>query len=319
MSAWPSCTWEAGQLRAAAPKRLTVLRSGTWAGGVLNNAQLTVGAGSSLVLSGSGAKQLTGGAGVITNLGTVTWTGGPFNLENNARFISGTGALFDVQTDAPLAQNGGGTSIFQNEGTYLKSAGTGTHTLSLVRFVQSGTLGIGTGVVRVVGDYSQGSGATLQTRVAGREPGTGFGQLQVTGKATLDGALAVASAGGLDLAAGEALPFLTASSRAGFFTTATGGAVSRELYLTPTYMDRGVDLRVTGPGAVLGTVTRVNGQIRIRVIGVAGQRYGVEASTDFNDWILLSPLIIPGSGVAEFMAADLREFPHRCYRTVFDP
>ena len=142
----------------------TLTGSLEWSGGTISQARLTLAAGGVVTLSGEGEKRLVGDPGVITNAGTVIWTGGPFNLENNARFVNLPGALFDVRTDTALLQNGGGTSIFTNQGTYRKSTGSGTHSIDIARFVNEGTVAAESGVMRF------GTGTT----VSASGPGNSF-------------------------------------------------------------------------------------------------------------------------------------------------
>jgi len=297
----------------------TVTGALEWSGGTISQAQVAVAAGSVVMLSGPDAKRLVGAPGVITNAGTVTWEGGPFNLENNAQFVNLAGAVFDVRTDTPLLQSGGGTSSFRNEGTYRKSAGTGTHTVNIASFTQAGALEIDTGIVQVVGNYTQGPTGALKVTVAGPEPGTGFGQLIVTGTTTLDGALTLVTAAGLELARGESLPVITAGSRTGFFSTVSGGVVANSLFLATTYSGAGTTLRVAPPDSAITALTLVGERLEFHIIGVAGQAYRVDASIDLIDWKPLTTITLPGSGVGLFTTDDIRAFPQRLYRSVFAP
>ena len=157
------------------------------------------------------------------------------------------GALFDVRTDTALLQSAGGR-IFTNQGDVLSQIhGNGQRTVNIASFVQAGTLKIDTGVVRVVGNYAQGATGALRLTVAGPEPGVGFGQLEVTGRTTLDGALTLVTPAGLELTKGESLPVITAGSRSGFFSTVSGGALANSLFLAATYTGGGASLNVAPP------------------------------------------------------------------------
>ena len=89
---------------------------------------LTLETGSSLTVAGSGnSVGITGAVylyGVLTNFGTITWSG-----TGNSQFISGrlynlAGGLVDIQSDQNIS--GYSVSFINNEGTLRKSAGSGT-------------------------------------------------------------------------------------------------------------------------------------------------------------------------------------------------
>jgi outer membrane autotransporter protein len=69
-----------------------------------------------------------------------------------------------------------------------------------------------TSVLNVTGDYTQGSGATLEFQLGG----VGLsGQLNVTGNAALDGTLTLTPVNGYTPATGDAFQILTFGSRNG--------------------------------------------------------------------------------------------------------
>jgi hypothetical protein len=127
----------------------TVTVTGTlnWTGGTLSGDGQLVTSGS-MAISGSGGKNLDGRT--LNNAGTVTWTGGGnINGGNNAVFNNQSGAVFDAQTDATL----GGGIVFNNAGTFKKSAGTGTTTVNAL-FSNTGTLDVETGTVKLGGTFT---------------------------------------------------------------------------------------------------------------------------------------------------------------------
>ncbi len=288
-----------------------------WTGGSLTP-QLTIPAGSTLRLSGSGSKTLVN-SGVITNFGTVIWTGGQFNMDNNIAFYNQPGALFDVQFDGTIIQNVGGTSTFRNEGTYRKSGGTGTNTINIVSFVQSAALEINVGVIRVIGNYAPGAGSSLKTLIGGTTPGAQFGQLQVSGSATLTGPLHLGLTNSFTPATNQTFQILSAASRSGFFNGTSGSALGNGLYFTPNYLANGVRLNVVDGLPGITNLAKVAGKFQFQLSGTVGGNYRIEATTNFSNWTAISTNQVPGSGITNFIDADSALLPYRFYRALFLP
>jgi len=288
-----------------------------WTGGTLAP-QLTIAPGSTLKLSGNAAKTL-GGGGVITNAGTLTWTSGQFNLDGSPTFYNQPGALFDVQFDGTVIQIGFGTSTFRNEGTYRKSAGSATHTIQIVSFVQLGNLEVLTGFIRVVGNFSPGVGSTFKTFIGGTTPGTGFGQLQVSASATLAGTLSLALTNGFAPATNQTFQIITAGSRSGVFPVVVGSAVGNGLYLTPAYLANGVRLNVVNGTPTLTNLARASGRFQFQLQGTVGGNYQIDATTNLANWVSIATNQIPGAGFTDFIDTDSAFFPYRFYRVLFLP
>ncbi len=288
-----------------------------WTGGTLSP-QLTLPAGSTLKLSGPGAKSLMNN-GVITNLGSVIWTAGQFNLDNNASFYNQPGGLFDVQFDGTLIQNTSGTSTFRNDGIYRKSGGAGTNTINLVSFINPAALEINVGVIRVVGNYTPGAGSSLKTLIGGTTPGAQFGQFQVSGGTTLAGTLQLGLTNSFVPATNQTFQILTATSRSGFFNGTTGSALGGGLYLTPSYLANGVRLNVVDGLPGITNLAKVAGKFQFQLSGTVGGNYWIEATTNLVNWATISTNQIPGSGFTNFIDADSVLLPHRFYRALFVP
>jgi hypothetical protein len=152
-----------------------------WSSGEVFGA-LTVTTNGLLTLSGSAIKYLDG---VITNLGTIRWTGpGIFRLyDSAARMVNQPGGLFDIQTDQSLQTYG--TALITNAGTFRKSAGNGLCDVD-PPFHNTGRVEAQTGTIRfdgsgtLAGVYEAGSGAvvnfsggpfTLESAYASTGPG----------------------------------------------------------------------------------------------------------------------------------------------------
>ena len=97
---------------------------------------------------------------MLTNAGTVTMTGsGQLTMYNNNSTYNGgvynlAGALWDIQTNANIYCHCLGDEFFNNAGTFRKSGGSGTATIS-VDFINTGT------VTNLIGILSFNSGGTL--------------------------------------------------------------------------------------------------------------------------------------------------------------
>jgi len=139
----------------------------TWSAGVING-KMTIAPGGVLNITGTASHF----GGLLDNYGTVIWTA-------STRFLGGTdlaitnrvGAIFDIRTDCDINNGGGGSGPgysygsamprFVNYGTLIKSAGTGTNSLSITTFENSGLLQIATGGLKFLHGYSQIAGNTL--------------------------------------------------------------------------------------------------------------------------------------------------------------
>jgi T5SS/PEP-CTERM-associated repeat protein len=105
-----------------------------------------------------------------------------------------------------------------NPGGTLESSGT-------VKAIKvdnvGGTLKLGhsPGTLTIDGDYSQETGGTIVVELDGMAPGAGFGQLVVTGDASLDGTLDVSLAPGFVPQVGTTFDIVTAASVSGMFAT----------------------------------------------------------------------------------------------------
>ncbi|MDB6032819.1 MAG: hypothetical protein JWM16_3157 [Verrucomicrobiales bacterium] len=121
-----------------------------WAGGSLLGG-ITIASNGVANLKGSSAKSLYGS---LTNGGTINWSGGTINLYNNGSNYLGSiynqsGALFDIQSDNDLNAFLGPETI-QNSGTFRKSAGAGTTSIS-PEFNSTGSVIVQNGVLRFYG------------------------------------------------------------------------------------------------------------------------------------------------------------------------
>jgi len=128
----------------------------TWTTGTLGgSARVTIAANGALNLSGAADKTIRG---VLTNAGTVMWTGtGNFVLTGASglgQVQNLPGGLFDAQNNQTISSDGYGSEFFNNAGTFRKSGGAGTTTVG-VGGVGSGTWSAANGTeIRFQAGYS---------------------------------------------------------------------------------------------------------------------------------------------------------------------
>jgi hypothetical protein len=193
----------------------------------------TITLGTSLAVTGSGATFSAAG---------VNATGGsPQNYGFGSDGLVLTGGTTTVLsgntlTTGPLSITGG---TLQDDGTVTPSSTTltggtlqGTGAVSGTVTNTSGTVSPGDGapgILTITGSYVQGSGGTLAVAIGGTTAGTGngfFGQLKVSGAATLSGTLSVSDVAGFNPAQANTFAILTFSSHSGEFTQLSGSAAS---------------------------------------------------------------------------------------------
>ena len=129
-----------------------------------------------LTIAGGGVLNITGNVGldnVLTNAGTVTMSGACYLIvyDNNSNDKGGVdnlaGALWDIQTNATITCGiCGGDEYFNNAGTFRKSLGPGTATIS-VNFTNNATVTNLNGILsfnsggNLTGTYGTAAGATI--------------------------------------------------------------------------------------------------------------------------------------------------------------
>jgi hypothetical protein len=185
--------------------------------------------GSLSTLSGGGGARHLGKA--IANQGTgIMLIGTDTSSETgpNALQLTQSGNDFEVLAGSKLSlpsfvQTGGSSGVFgtlDDSGTATMTGGRleGTGTLKATTFANNGGTvapGDSPGDLTVDGDYTQGSGGTLDVEVQGPNPGTDFDVLSVTGTATLGGTLKVTTVG----TQGGEFPIVQAGQVNGTFAT----------------------------------------------------------------------------------------------------
>ena len=102
--------------------------------------------GQKLQIEAGANKFLSGSATVLTNKGVVEILKDPVFLQSGAKLVND--GLIDVQTDGGFFYNGGAGVSVTNNGTLLKSAGSGVFNLAGVGFTNPGTVNVASGAIQ---------------------------------------------------------------------------------------------------------------------------------------------------------------------------
>jgi hypothetical protein len=176
----------------AAPATLTS-GSATWTAGSLTGNWQTAG-GTTLNIATGSAKYINGS---VTNGGTTVATDDLYLQNGNVFTNNGS---YKASGDVSLA-DGGYNGQFINNGSFVKTAGTGTTSVAAIGFVNAGTVDVRSGTIALPTNFSNpgtltGAGAfatNLLTNSGHVAPGDGAGTL------TLNGNFAQTSVGSMDI------------------------------------------------------------------------------------------------------------------------
>jgi hypothetical protein len=278
-----------------------------------SGATLDVPAGATLTYDGALSIDSTNypaldGSGTFVENGTMAVSGtGSLNVrygDGIARTLDiSAGSILHLQSDCSIYADAlayGSSSAVQinNAGLIVKTGGTGTSTFETALLNNTGTIGVWSGTLKVnIGNqgfttFTNGGtlaiapGSTMQIPNNYTQTATGvlypilasatsFGQLQVTGTATLGGTLAVTTVNHFSPSAGNSFPVLSAGSVSGVFPTTSGLAFANGVRLNPVYPATQVVLTTQPqPAIVSGTVFQdinTNGVQDPGEPGLAGQ------------------------------------------------
>jgi hypothetical protein len=256
----------------------------------------------------------------LENGGTLVWSGvGSLGLFSGAVITNRPGALFHVQNAASISSIPG-PARFDNAGTFRKSVSTGTTTFaSGVPFNNFGTVDIRSGILAANGDYASSSNAVLNCTLGGTSPGTNYGQLQVAGAVTLNGALSVDLVNGFSPALNDSFTVLTAGTRSSTFGSFIypSNTVTMQLSNTPN----SVIVRVTDAAASppvfdpVSPLTGSNETFSFTWSAIPGRLYQVQFKNSLADttWTDLGSPVIAASATATLNDA-IGANPQRYYR-----
>jgi hypothetical protein len=196
----------------------------TISGAAFNNSGTLSTQAGTLVLSG-----LTiGGSLTVSSGATLKLSGATLSTSAS---VSGAGSV-EVSSTSTL----GGT-ISASGGVTIDSGATATAvggTTINSNLSNNGTLILGasgTGIVTLGGNYAQGSSAVLGVQIIGSTAGSLYGQLRISGSASLAGVLNIGFIGGYSPPSGTTFRLLTFGSASGSFSTINSGGTS----VTPQY------------------------------------------------------------------------------------
>jgi hypothetical protein len=217
--------------------------SGTlwWNSGGLYGA-LTVAANGAVNLVGAGTKSLYG---AITNYGQVVWTSGAYWSwygGSGARLENRPGGLLDVQLDGNLVV-ASGSPVINNAGTFRKSGGGGTLTMSSAFvFGNQGTLQAQIGTIQLPNLYSETPSANLAVSLSGTAPGTQYGHIRFPSAPTFSGKFTVTARNGFTPSPGNSFYVLSYPSASGNFIAMDGLDFGNGLWLAPHFAKTGLTL-----------------------------------------------------------------------------
>jgi hypothetical protein len=226
----------------------------------------------------------------LENGGTTLWTGANISF-NTAVITNRAGALFHAQNAASLAFNFG-ANRFDNAGTFRKSLNTGTTTLQGgIAFNNYNLVELRSCILAANGGYTSISNSLLNCAIGGKTAGTGYGRLQVSGTANLNGALSVDLLNGFVPATNDSFAVVTAGTRSGTFANFyyPSNDVTMQLSNTTTSVIVRVTDILSVPRPLLLQPELVGQDIKLTWTALSNATYRVEFNGDLlsTNWIAL--------------------------------
>jgi hypothetical protein len=270
----------------------TIVGTLTWDGGNLTGV-LTIPTNSSFnIVSGGGS--LFEGL-VLTNFGTVNWTNATIYSQSPKNAQIYNYGLWNAQSDNTFQGGyGGGTTLFDNFGTFLKSGNTGATILdSGVVFNNTGTLDSQVGNISLQGSYTLANG-TLDFGISSL---TNYGTISLAGAATLAGTVSANLINGYQPVLGNSFTNLYYSSFTGTFSNTIlppGYPWSTNYTATNFYLQVGG----TGPAPVLLASPRISDNIfNFTFQSANGQSYTVQQNSNLatTNWVFYTNFTGNGS------------------------
>jgi len=252
----------------------------------------------------------------LENGGTALWTAAGTMILLNGVITNRAGGLFNVQNAAQFFF-AGGACRFDNTGTFRKSASTGTTTIgSGLNFTNYGTVDIRSGILAANGGYVSSPGALLNCALGGTTPGTNYGQLQVAGAVTLNGALSVDLINGFSPAINDSFTVVTAGTRNGTFNNFffPSNAVTMQLSNTPNSVIARVTDVLAVPRPTLLPPELVGPDLKLTWTTVSNVTYRLEYNPNLtlSNWTALPGDVTAAGNTASKL--DPRTPSNRLYR-----
>ena len=152
-----------GTIRGAGD--VTISEELNWTGGTMQGSGTTIlPAGSTLNMTGSSQNLQRS----LTSAGTTNYTGGTFGFTTSGSFTNEVGGVFNAIDTSGIVNFGISTTApFTNAGTFnAQRAGTGAFTVqSAINFINTGTVNVDQGTLRLDGPTNIGSGGFLSSGI----------------------------------------------------------------------------------------------------------------------------------------------------------
>ncbi|HWW02285.1 MAG TPA: hypothetical protein VNZ64_21465 [Candidatus Acidoferrum sp.] len=276
---------------------VTINRLMNWTTGTMTGSGRTVIApGATLNVASPGGVVLSR---TLENGGTTLWTGGGTFFLSSGLITNRPGAVFEAQNAASFSPFNS-PYRFDNAGIFRKSVSTGTTTVG-VPFTNYGTVDLRLGVLAANNGFVSAPGALLNCALGGTIAGTSYGQLQVAGAVTLNGALGVVLTNGFIPATNNAFTLLTAGTRNGTFANFyyPSNAVTMQLSNTTS----SVIVQVTGvaiPPPLLLTPAIAGSNVLLTWTAFPNVTYRMEFNPDLgpSNWTALAGDVTSSSNFA---------------------
>ena len=253
----------------------------------------------------------------MTNLGTVTWANGLLVGGSSQTIIDNYG-LWDCQGDLTLngnAENGGGTTVFNNAGTFRKSAGTSSTVFQVTSVTNTGILDAQSGVIAV----QNGGSFTGGTLNFGLSSVASYGQISFSGTMPLAGTVSANLKNGFIPTNGSSFAVLSYGSKSGSFvnTLLPLGFTWTTNYGSTTYTISAASVLPSGSVTNLTTQWQA-GQAALQFSGTPNASYTVLSTTNLTvprtNWIPLGQALQPTSGSFQYLDSQSSAYPQRFYQ-----
>ena len=216
---------------------------------------------------------------ITANVGSVqVSSGGTLSVNNYTQTAGDTTLSGGTLSGGPININGGSL------------AGSGTISGNLINAGQviPGSTGAA-GLLVINGNYAQTTAGRLDVEIGGTTAGSQYSQLAVSGTASLDGTLSIATINGFLPALGNAFQVLTFASATGNVAAYNGLGLGNCLILNPTLNSNNLTLTVQAGhppvvGAISGPLGPVAPGIPIRVSASFTDQDTFETHTALWNW-----------------------------------
>jgi len=249
--------------------------------------------------------------GLVNLINTTIYSYGP----NNAQIYNY--ALWNMQSDTTFHGGwNGGSTLFDNFGTFLKSGSSGTTTLDgAVVFNNWGRLDSQQGNISLQGAYSLANG----TLNFGLNSLGSYGTVSLDGLAALTGTMSANLNNGFIPSTGNSFTVLSYGAKVGNFTNSL---LPLGFIWTTNYGSTTFTISVASvlpPGSVTNlTAQWQTGQAALQFNGAPNASYTVLATTNLTvprtNWIPLGQALQPTSGSFQYLDSQSSAYPQRFYQ-----